>query len=156
EVACAIVFAFNVLEGVYAVKYPRTPTPPTPARSKALFNTPGTPTNKRAFKVLSPHSSPQPQKPFSMSTSMSQSASFSGSPSKYPTSPLSTPSRVVHYPTVPGSTNTQASSTSMTMTMMSPSPVVKAYRGRHAAGVGRALDDSILGRIPRPESDDDE
>ncbi|KAG5641782.1 hypothetical protein DXG03_004258 [Asterophora parasitica] len=143
EVTFAGVFAFNVMEGVYAVKYPRSSQPTTPARPKTLFSP--TPNNKRAFKVLSPNSSPQPQKSFS--ASLSQSASFSASPSKYASSPLSTPSRVVHYPSI--STNTQASSTS-TMAFhahATPSPVVSAYRGKHANGVGRALDDSYLGRI---------
>jgi hypothetical protein len=64
-------------------------------------------------------SSPQPQKPFSASR---QSSSFSASiatGSTYPTSPLSTPSRVLRYPDLAGSTNTLGSSTS-TMTFQTP------------------------------------
>ncbi|KAF5379476.1 hypothetical protein D9615_006650 [Tricholomella constricta] len=143
---------FCIAEAVYAVKYPRAPLPPTPARPKTLFDdAPG----KRAFKILSPNSSPQPQKAFSMS----QSASFSttASPSRYATSPLSTPSRVIHYPSVlPGaSTNTQASSTSSMPFHATPSPVVSAYRGKHSSSVGRALDESFLGRMPPLELDDE-
>ncbi|KAG6901002.1 hypothetical protein C0995_002587 [Termitomyces sp. Mi166 len=149
EVTLAAVFAFNLLQGVYAVQYPRT-VPPTPERQKSLFQ--NTTNQKRSFKVLSPNSSPQLQKAFSMS----QSASFTGSSSTYPTSPLSTPSRVVHYPSVAASsTNTNASSTSTMLLHSSPSPVITAYRG-HSKSIGRALDESFLGRIPPPESDNED
>ena len=86
-------------------------------------------------------SSPQHQKPFSFAPSSPfASASFSMSSVTYPVSPVSTPSRVVHYSIPPGSssTNTQASSTSTVGYLATPSPVVSAYRGKHAAGnVGR-------------------
>lgn len=61
----------------------------------------------------------------------------------YPTSPISTPSRVVHYAVPPGPNvlmNTQASaSTSSSIGLLStPSPVVTAYRGKHLSNsVGR-------------------
>ncbi|KAG5333654.1 hypothetical protein E4T56_gene19781 [Termitomyces sp. T112] len=149
EVALVALFAFNLLQGLYAVQYPRT-VPLTPEKQKSLFQNTTNP--KRSFKVLSPNSSPQPQRAFSMS----QSASFTGSPSTYPASPLSTPSRVVHYPSVSASsTNTNASSTSTTLFHSTPSPAIPAYR-YHSNSVGRALDESFLGRIPPPESDDED
>ncbi|KAG6810815.1 hypothetical protein H0H92_010205 [Tricholoma furcatifolium] len=124
------------MEGVLAVKYPRAPVPATPGKTPNLFSS--SPTPKRAFKVLSPQSSPQPQKPFSLSQA--------ASPSKYPASPLSTPSRVVHYSSVAGSsTNTNASSTSTMMFHSTPSPVT-AYRG--------ALDESFLRRVPPTEPEE--
>ena len=153
EVSAAAISAFNFLEGGYALKYPRPPLPPytSPAKTKPIFK--NDPTPKRPFKVLSPNvnihfpppsppfltgvsqTSPQPQKPFASSR---QSSSFSTSiagGSTYPTSPLSTPSRVLHYPDIV-LTNTQGSSTS-TMTFQTPSPVLSAYRGKHANGMGR-------------------
>ncbi|KAF8076154.1 hypothetical protein FPV67DRAFT_400277 [Lyophyllum atratum] len=151
EVTFATVLTFNILEGVYAVRYPRPAPPPTPARSKTVFQT--TPTSKRPFTILSPNSSPQLQKSFSTS----QSASFSASALKYPASPLSTPSRVMQYPSVPASsTNTMASSTSTMAFHSTPSPVVSAYRGKHSSSVGRALDESFLGRIPPQDFDDED
>jgi hypothetical protein len=152
-VAAAAISAFNVLEGTYAVRYPRPPLPPhsSPANSKHIFKTNHTP--KRPFKVLSPHvrlpqhshsptinvppqTSPQPQKPFSHSGPISP---FSAS-STYPTSPLSTPSRVVHYPDLGGSTTTSTS----TMMFQTPSPVMSAYRGKHVNSVGRELVSLLL------------
>ncbi|KAG6841014.1 hypothetical protein C0991_002644 [Blastosporella zonata] len=149
EVALASVFAFNILEGVYAVKYPRSPVVPTPGETKSVFQTQ---TPKRSFNILSPQSSPQPQKAFSTS----HSASFAASTSNYPASPLSTPSRIVHYPSIAASsTNTNASSTSTMLFHSTPSPAVAAYRGKHSNSAGRALDESFLGRIPPPESDEE-
>ena len=153
EVLAATIFAFNVLEGAYAVKYPKPPLPPyaSPAKTKPIFKSGPTP-KKRAFKVLSPNvriflvrlmslyllahdvkciqTSPQPQKPFSPSPSFTTSISAG---STYPTSPLSTPSRVIHYSNLGGSTNTQSSTT----TFQTPSPVMSAYRGKHLNSVGR-------------------
>jgi hypothetical protein len=146
EVAGATIFSFNFLEGIYAVKYPRPPLPPytSPAKTKPIFKS--DPTPQRSFKILSPNvrpdsppfcstdahvtqTSPQPQKAFSLSSSTS----------KYPPSPLSTPSRVLQYSTLPASsTNTQASSTSTMAFHSTPSPIISAYRGKHLNGsVGR-------------------
>ncbi|GLB43180.1 hypothetical protein LshimejAT787_1300810 [Lyophyllum shimeji] len=152
EATLATISAFNILESLYAIKYPRPAPPPTPARSKNLFKS--APTPNRPFKVLSPNTSPQPQKSFSTS----QTPAFMPSASKYPPSPLSTPSRVVQYPPVPpaSSTTAQAASSTSSMAFQTPSPVVSAYRGKHAGNVGRALDESFLARIPPPESDDED
>lgn len=89
-------------------------------------------------------SSPQPQKSFTFSPSSSlTSASISFSPSStappYPQSPISTPSRVVHYSVPPSPlSKTMGSSTSTAEYLTSPSPV-SAYRGRLTADVGRAF-----------------
>ena len=164
EVAAVTIFTFNIAEAGYALKYPPPPMPPvnSPAGPKSNAKSPTT-TPQRPFKVLSPNvrwfifhalsavtaanslrhaqSSPQHQKPFSFAPSSPfASASFSMSTVAYPVSPVSTPSRVVHYSIPPGSssTNTQASSTSTVGYLATPSPVVSAYRGKHAAGnVGR-------------------
>lgn len=161
EVTAITIFTFNIAEAGYALKYPPPPMPPgnSPARTKSNVKSPTT-TPQRPFKVLSPNvrlfifdvlaaansllhaqSSPQRQKPFSFAPSSPfASASFSMSSGAYPVSPVSTPSRVVHYSIPPrsSSTNTQASSTSTVGYLATPSPVVSAYRGKHAAGnVGR-------------------
>ncbi|EDR05466.1 uncharacterized protein LACBIDRAFT_303228 [Laccaria bicolor S238N-H82] len=160
-VTAVTIFTFNIAEAGYALKYPPLPMPPvnSPARPKSNAKSPTT-TPQRPFKVLSPNSSPQCQKPFSFAPSSPfASASFSMSSVTYPVSPVSTPSRVVHYSIPPGSssTNTQASSTSTVGYFATPSPVVSAYRGKHAAGnVGRALDGSYLGFIASTDSDEEE
>ncbi|KIM42703.1 hypothetical protein M413DRAFT_444375 [Hebeloma cylindrosporum] len=159
ELAVVTLFGYNALEAIYAIKYPRKPLPPltspmrvhTPKSSKA--------TPKRPFKVLSPNSSPQPQKPFAFSPSSSTSlgsASMILSSSSYAQSPVSTPSRVLHYTIPPSSsTNTQASSTSEFLS--TPSPVISAYRGKHmSVDVGRSLDGSFLSRIVPDDLDDDD
>ncbi|RDB27757.1 hypothetical protein Hypma_003204 [Hypsizygus marmoreus] len=152
EASAAAIFSFNVLEGVHAVRYPRPPLPPysSPAKTKPIFKAA---TPSRPFRIMSPNTSPQPQRPFAFSPS----ASFSASTSKYQTSPLSTPSRVLQYSTIPASsTNTQASSTSTMAFLSTPSPVISAYRGKYSGGVGRALDESLLCHLPSGDADDDE
>lgn len=52
EVTLAVVFAFNLLQGVYAVQYPRTVLA-TPEKQKSLFQNTTHP--KRSFRVLSPN-----------------------------------------------------------------------------------------------------
>ena len=52
------IFAYNILEASYAVKYPRAPLPQTTSPSAATKSKSGpanSPTPKRAFKVLSPN-----------------------------------------------------------------------------------------------------
>lgn len=55
EVAVATVFAFNFVEGLHAVQYPRPPLPPysSPAKTKPIFK--GNSTPQRSFKILSPN-----------------------------------------------------------------------------------------------------
>jgi hypothetical protein len=94
EATAVIVFLFNVLQGLYALKYPRT-LPPTPTKSPAdrglkSKSTSSTPTSatRHPFKALSPpgkFQQNQPQKPFTFSPTQSTSsthhpsASLSGS-----------------------------------------------------------------------------
>ena len=57
EMAIITVFAYNVLEATYAVKYPRAPLPQTTssAATKSKNGVATSPIPKRAFKVLSPN-----------------------------------------------------------------------------------------------------
>ncbi|KAF9546305.1 hypothetical protein CPC08DRAFT_700018 [Agrocybe pediades] len=168
EMGLVSLWMYNIVEALYAIKYPRTPLPAvtSPAAKKTLksaipASTSTTP--KRAFKILSPNTSPQPQRPFAPSSSLSSVSmalhSLSASTgSGYPPSPVSTPSRVLHYNTpLSSSTGTasilNASSTSSNY-LDTPSPVISAYRGKHIGGdVGRALDGSYLSRIMQEEED---
>ena len=55
ELGVATLFSYNVLEAVYAIKYPRKPLPPltSPTRVHTPRSSKATP--KRPFKVLSPN-----------------------------------------------------------------------------------------------------
>ena len=57
EMAIITIFAYNILEATYAIKYPRPPLPQTasPAATKSKSGPVTSPTPKRAFKVLSPN-----------------------------------------------------------------------------------------------------
>ncbi|PPQ93377.1 hypothetical protein CVT25_007086 [Psilocybe cyanescens] len=194
EMGMVTVMGYNLLEAAYAIKYPPAPLPPVPPKalhksssaspspSSALpALSPSQPLSKsqRPFKVLSPHSSPQPQRPFAYNPSSSLSLSRGGldssspssaspkSPSRtggaasatpYAQSPISTPSRVLHY-TVPPSASTASNVSTSSEFLATPSPVISAYRGKHVAGdVGRALDGSYLSMLKNQtqESDDEE
>ncbi|KAF9475284.1 hypothetical protein BDN70DRAFT_883917 [Pholiota conissans] len=157
EFALLALCFYNVLEAGYALKYPRTPLSPITSPAKAKRQSSSLTTPKRPFKVLSPNSSPQPQKPFAFSPTASTSFSsaslnLSSSSIPYAQSPISTPSRVIHYSPVPSSlTNTMTSSTSDYL--QSPSPVISAYRGKHTStDLGRALDGSYLSRMKPSDS----
>ncbi|TFK37493.1 hypothetical protein BDQ12DRAFT_685398 [Crucibulum laeve] len=159
EVALMSISTFNLVEAIYAVKYPRAVLPPRPSpmQTKTASKTAST-TPKRPFKVLSPNSSPQAQKPFTYSPSASFSASSlsMSSSTTYPASPVSTPSRVLQY-SVPASSSTQGSSTSTVSYLATPSPVISAYRGKHlSSSVGRAFDGSYLGRVKPEEPEESE
>ncbi|KIM74627.1 hypothetical protein PILCRDRAFT_828051 [Piloderma croceum F 1598] len=150
ELTVLSILLLNVAQSTYALRYPRTSTPPpaTPGTktksNKALL----TPVNNSAKvkRKLSPNTSPQPQQQFSFSSS-------------YASSPLSTPSRTLNY-SVPSSS--QSLSNSFSFSPTSPllsrdslgsstgagagSPLA-AYRGRHVDRVGRALDGSFLAEL---------
>jgi hypothetical protein len=121
-------------------------------------------------------SSPQTQKPFSFSPSSSFGRSMT---TNYPSSPASTPSRVVQYTVPPAnsSTTSQASNASSVNILSTPSPVISAYRGKHLSNsVGRkwlflsilllgmvlsivaigALDGSYLGQFTSSERNGDD
>ncbi|KII86119.1 hypothetical protein PLICRDRAFT_44586, partial [Plicaturopsis crispa FD-325 SS-3] len=157
----------NILQSLYAIKFPRTPHPPLPSPSPSHAANPTSPAPKRRLGALSPNNSPQ--------------RSFSSS--SYASSPVSTPSRTLNYPAVsPFSSsspfNTSLSSpfnTSLSLSLPpTPSPVLSssrssmhsstslapmlssplaAYRGKHASSVGRALNESILTQLAG-DSDD--
>lgn len=174
EMGLVTVMGYNILEASYAIKYPRAP-PPVPFKSsKTPISSPVSQSKSpRPFQVLSPNSSPQPQRPFTFNPSASTSSPLANSTSSrglkksvaaststaaaanangsannnsstanppYAQSPVSTPSRVLHY-TVPPSastaSNVSAASTSSEY-LATPSPMVSAYRGKHISGeVGR-------------------
>ncbi|KAF8624149.1 hypothetical protein AX17_007212 [Amanita inopinata Kibby_2008] len=155
EAALASIFLFNIMQGVYALRYPRSPLPPmsspTKPRPRSVHPSPITP--KHPFKITLPKSASIPQKPFTFSPSAS-----TASTSAYPTTPLSkTPSRGSVQYSLPfsldsvrstGSSVSGISSTSQAMFPASPSPVVSAWRGKHLVGeVGRPLDGSFLGQL---------
>ncbi|KAJ6531887.1 hypothetical protein B0H19DRAFT_460589 [Mycena capillaripes] len=153
EVGAVALLSLNILQGVYAVKYPRPPPPPSPSPAKAKSLHMGTPTPKRAFR-LSPNSSPQVQKSFSFGSSGSALQS-STSTSTYPSSPVSTPSRVLHYSIPPSSsTSTFVSSTSSINT---PSPILSTYLGKHGGDyAARPFDGAFLAEIRNhPDSDEE-
>ncbi|PPR04915.1 hypothetical protein CVT24_007159 [Panaeolus cyanescens] len=155
EMGLITVLSYNILEGVYAIKYPRAPLPAimSPAKAKSPVKT-TTKTPSRPFKILSPNTSPQPQKPFAFSPSASlTSASIALASSGYKQSPVSTPSRVIQYK-MPLSSSTTTQGSSVSDYLASPSPVISAYRGKHSSNdVGRALDGSYLARLA-PEVED--
>ncbi|KAJ6513160.1 hypothetical protein C8R45DRAFT_336284 [Mycena sanguinolenta] len=153
-VGAVFLMSLNVLQGVYAVQYPRPPPPPSPspAKSKAVHLT--TPTPKRSFK-LSPNSSPQLQKSFSFGTSGSMLQSSTSSSSVYPSSPLSTPSRVLNY-SFPASTSSTSTFMSSTSSINTPSPILSTYLGKHAGEyTARPFDGAFLSEI-RNHSDSEE
>nr|GAT60679.1 predicted protein [Mycena chlorophos] len=152
EVGAVALLSLNILQSLFALKYPRAPIPPSPApaKSKALRAVQATP--QRSLK-LSPNSSPQPQKSFSFSTSASM---LQSSTSGYPPSPLSTPSRVIQYTMAPGSSTSSLMSSSGS-TINTPSPILSSYHGKHNGDyLARSFDGAYLSELRQPESDDEE
>ncbi|KAJ7158667.1 hypothetical protein C8R46DRAFT_1354600 [Mycena filopes] len=154
EVGAVLLLSLNVLQAAYAIKYPRAPLPPSPspAKPKGIHMSPPTP--QRSFR-LSPNSSPQLQKSFSFGASGSAlQSSSSGSLSMYPSSPVSTPSRVLHYslPAGPGTSTSTFSSSINT-----PSPILSTYLGKHGGDyAARTFDGAYLAEIRnRPDSDEE-
>ncbi|EGN96952.1 hypothetical protein SERLA73DRAFT_185209 [Serpula lacrymans var. lacrymans S7.3] len=144
ELALLSLFALNVLQAGYALKYPRAPLPPLQSPAKANYISPVS--QKKRLRTFTPNTSPQLQKSFS---------------SSYISSPISTPSRTLHYtmPSSPSPFNTPLNSSSISIPP-SPSPVIAsplaAYRGRHSASVGHAFDGSILSRLNHDSEDDED
>ncbi|KAF5361176.1 hypothetical protein D9758_009062 [Tetrapyrgos nigripes] len=184
EILCITIPSYNILESLYAIKYPRAPPPLPPSHPQSPFNV-----NAKAKALVSPSpvgmkkkgssilgsstSNPTSPKIFtyspgsSIALSQSQSQSQSrGNPlsplskGQYPPSPLSTPSRILHYSMPPGSTMSNISTTtnptsvnrdvktemvtggldgSMSALPPTPSPIVSAYKSRRGGGdvVGR-------------------
>ncbi|KAJ6609242.1 hypothetical protein B0H10DRAFT_2065184 [Mycena sp. CBHHK59/15] len=152
EVGTVALLLTNILQAVYAVKYPRAPLPPSPspAKPKGIHMAPPTP--QRAFR-LSPNSSPQPQKSFSFAAS--SSALQSSTSSTYPSSPISTPSRVLHY-SIPPTSSTSTLMSSSSTNLHTPSPILSAYHGKHLSGSpARPIDGAFLAGLFTGESDDE-
>ncbi|KAJ6576555.1 hypothetical protein DFH09DRAFT_1311226 [Mycena vulgaris] len=152
EVAAVALLSLNILQAVYAVNYPRAPLPPSPSPAKAKGIHMAPPTPQRSLR-LSPNSSPQPQKSFSFGASGSALQSSTGG---YPTSPVSTPSRVLHY-SIPPSSSTSTFMSSTSTTMHTPSPILSTYLGKHGADyTARPFDGAFLSEIrSHPDSDEE-
>ncbi|KAG2141907.1 hypothetical protein DEU56DRAFT_795478 [Suillus clintonianus] len=137
ELAMLGLFTLNVLQAAIALMYPPKPLPLTPSPSKSI-KTPQSQLQKRRH-VLSPHTSPQPQRTFS----------------PYVSSPVSTPSRTLQY-SIPGPTPPPFSSLNSSTGMpQTPSPL-SAYRGKHSASIGHAFNGSILSRLTKDDEEDEE
>ncbi|KAJ7170779.1 hypothetical protein C8R43DRAFT_1231517 [Mycena crocata] len=152
EVGAVALMSLNILQAVYAVKYPRAPLPPSPspAKPKGIHMAPPTP--QRSFK-LSPNSSPQLQKSFSFGASGS---ALQSSTSMYPSSPLSTPSRTLQY-SIPPSSSTSTFMSSTSTTMHTPSPILSTYMGKHGGEyTARPFDGAYLTELRiHPDSEED-
>ncbi|KAG0704609.1 hypothetical protein DFH29DRAFT_911217 [Suillus ampliporus] len=137
ELAILGLFTLNALQAAVALMYPQKPLPPTPSPAKSIM-TPQSQSQKRRL-VLSPHTSPQPQRTFS----------------PYVSSPVSTPSRTLQY-SIPGPTPPPFSSLNSSTGMpQTPSPL-SAYRGKHSASIGHAFNGSILSRLTMDDDEEDE
>ncbi|KAH7923685.1 hypothetical protein BV22DRAFT_1014879 [Leucogyrophana mollusca] len=143
ELALFGLFALNILQAAFALKYPRKPLPPMSSPAKALHMSPPNQSSRR--RLLSPNTSPQSQRSFS---------------SSYIASPTSTPSRTLQYslPTTPSPFNASINSSTLSMPP-TPSPSISsplaAYRGRHSMSTGHAFNGSLLSRLA-PDSDEDD
>ncbi|ESK89355.1 hypothetical protein Moror_16198 [Moniliophthora roreri MCA 2997] len=171
EVAITTICSYNILEGLYAIKYPRAPLPPSntsPTKKKPGLVMSPSPA-KRPLSIMSPNinpskvfASPSNSKSLSLSTSRSLAQSLAGStPGKYAPSPLTTPSRVVRYsmPPQPSSTVSAATNASSTSTMPpTPSPIVSAYRGKQysTSSSGRPIDGLYLSHLHKEEESEEE
>lgn len=133
ELAIFGLLSLNITQSLWALQYPRKSLPPpsTPSkpRSPALAPPSGTSASqtKRRLGGLSPSTTPQNQRPFSLSAS-----------SSYAASPVSSPSRTLNY-SVPSSLGASRDSNtsfgaSTSTGMGSP---LAAYRGKHMSPVAR-------------------
>ncbi|KAJ7126900.1 hypothetical protein C8R44DRAFT_779838 [Mycena epipterygia] len=152
EVGAVVLLSLNILQAAYAVKYPRAPLPPSPspAKPKGIHMAPPTP--QRSLR-LSPNSSPQPQKSFSFGASGS---ALQSSTSTYPSSPVSTPSRVLHY-SIPPASSTSTFMSSTSTTMHTPSPILSTYLGKHGGEYNaRPFDGAFLSELRiHPDSEEE-
>ncbi|KAG2057458.1 hypothetical protein BDR06DRAFT_878093 [Suillus hirtellus] len=137
ELAMLGLFTLNALQAAIGLMYPQKPLPPTPSPSKSI-KTPQSHLQKRR-NVLSPHTSPQPQRTFS----------------PYVSSPVSTPSRTLQY-SIPGPTPPPFSLLNSSIGMpQTPSPL-SAYRGKHSTSIGHSFNGSILNRLTKDDDEDEE
>ncbi|EIW75334.1 hypothetical protein CONPUDRAFT_169693 [Coniophora puteana RWD-64-598 SS2] len=130
--------SLNIVQALFALKYPRNPLPSTQTPVKFAMTPP---TKEKKRLVMSPASTPQPQREFGAS---------------YRSSPLSTPSRTLQYSLPPSVSPFKGSVPSIPST---PSPSISsplaAYRGRHSTSVGQPLDGSVLRRLTSDEDEEE-
>ncbi|KAA1470030.1 hypothetical protein DENSPDRAFT_835742 [Dentipellis sp. KUC8613] len=142
ELGAAGLLLLNAAQATWAIKYPRSPYPPIPSPAKAqksLQAASPAPSWRKGSNALSPNTTPQRQLPFSSPASDPRNLAQSYSLSFPPPSPDASFASSISVPPSP-----------------SPSSPLAAYRGRRGAGVGRALDRSLLTRLSQAESDSDE
>ncbi|KAH9937841.1 uncharacterized protein BXZ73DRAFT_89257 [Epithele typhae] len=127
--------ALNVLQALFALKYPRAPLPPPPSAPATPVKSPlqSTPARQWRLQSSTPNASPQRQKAFST----------------YVPSPL-------HHPPSASSQAEVSFTSSVSSVPGSPASPLAAYRGRHQPSVGRAFDGSLLSRLAREDSDDED
>ncbi|KAK0469004.1 uncharacterized protein EV420DRAFT_1633441 [Desarmillaria tabescens] len=135
EVALSSVLVYNILQSVYAIKYPR-PIPSPPASSA-----------KAKRKTI--QASPTPARRLSELVTPKKTSDPSFVPSSSVPHPTASPLRY----TLPGSsTSTFASTGSLPPT---PSPVVSAYRGKQlTSSMGRPVDGAFISRLKSENEDD--
>ncbi|KAL4061919.1 hypothetical protein V8B97DRAFT_2069823 [Scleroderma yunnanense] len=139
ELALSALLALNLIQAAYALKYPRRSLPPLPSSPAKGLITPQS--QKKRRTILSPGTSPQPQR----------------SSSLYASSPISTPSRTLYYsmPSTPSPFNVSIGS-STTSLPPTPSPSLSAYQARHASATGQSFDGLTLSQLADDDGDDDE
>ncbi|KAI0091640.1 hypothetical protein BDY19DRAFT_1054988 [Irpex rosettiformis] len=168
ELIIIATLAFNILQGIYALQFPPkallplTPATPRPnplgMDAKSPKTTGGLSHSQRKLIASTPTTVPQPQKPFS--------SSF------YPSTPVSSPSRILNYSTLSQADTSINSSISSLQNSPSPaggvlsatllgmsiggSPSLAAYRGKHKSGVGRAFDGELLTRLSYSAAEDED
>ncbi|KAI0825635.1 hypothetical protein BC629DRAFT_1586526 [Irpex lacteus] len=168
-VLCFLALSFNILQAIYALQFPpKALSPPTPATprpnplglsARSPKGSGGLSQSQRKLIASTPTTVPQPQKPFS--------SSF------YPSTPLSSPSRILNYSALSQADISLNSSFSASITnspsptggalnarllglSSSGSPSLAAYRGKHRNGAGRAFDGDLLNRLTRSTVDDED
>ncbi|KAF8833502.1 hypothetical protein BDN67DRAFT_976567 [Paxillus ammoniavirescens] len=130
ELSLSGLLGLNLIQAAVAIRYPRSPLPPPPTPPAKGLTTPQG--QKKRRTILSPGTSPQAQRSFT---------------SSYVPSPVSTPSRTLHYsmPSTPSPFGVSlGSSASVPST---PSPSLAAYHGRHPPSLGQPFNASTLSRL---------
>ncbi|KIK63997.1 hypothetical protein GYMLUDRAFT_259051 [Collybiopsis luxurians FD-317 M1] len=163
ELAIVGMLAYNIVEALYALKYPREsikkpapqgPFSPSPAKIK------------KPFSIISPNSTPTSKsKIFTYSPGQSLGFSQSRSP-QYPPSPVASPSHIIRYSMPPKGGSSEAginSSLSSSTSTIPPTPSpssnqASAYRGKHASSLngGRPMDGLFLSQMTSHEDEDEE
>ncbi|KAF9233730.1 hypothetical protein BU15DRAFT_53498 [Melanogaster broomeanus] len=138
ELAVAGLLGLNLIQAAVAIQCPRNPLPPLPSSPAKNLLTPQS--QKKRRSILSSVTSPQAQRSFT---------------SSYVHSPVSTPSRTIHYsmPSTPSPFGVSLGSSTSSVPS-TPSPSLAAYHGRHPPSLGHSFNGSTLNRFAG-DSDDD-